>query len=179
MGQPFLIDIFVQTTFADWCNVLERYLCSICATFWDVCELFVRYAWLGLKWWSLVEPSLSGSRLFYLSPCMKLPHCSCWLKFALLFVTSASKYLCWKQRENAAVRFAPFHVWNHHNWLKFARTLTPLCAKSNQTNIDQQRTALTRGGEGPTLMNFRGKVLIDKFTIPLPFPIFPLRWSHF
>ena len=80
----------------------------------------------------------------------QLPHC-CWLKFALLFVTRrARKDWCAKHRlECTRQGFASSHVWNDHNWLKFARTqAVSLCAKSNQTNIDQQRTALTREG-GP------------------------------
>ena len=80
----------------------------------------------------------------------QLPHC-CWLKFALLFVTRRARKDWWAKHRLECTRqgFASSHVWNDHNWLKFARTqAVSLCAKSNQTNIDQQRTALTREG-GP------------------------------
>ena len=78
----------------------------------------------------------------------QLPHC-CWLKFALLFVTRRARKDWWAKHRLECTRqgFASSHVWNDHNWLKFARTqAVSLCAKSNQTNIDQQRTALTREG---------------------------------
>ena len=57
MGQPFLIDIFVQTTFADWCNVLERYSCSICATFlrclWVICAVCMARTEMMVPGWAV------------------------------------------------------------------------------------------------------------------------------
>ena len=85
----------------------------------------------------------------------QLPHC-CWLKFALLFVTRRARKDWWAKHRLECTRqgFASSHVWNDHNWLKFARTqAVSLCAKSNQTNIDQQRTALTREG-GLSIQSF-------------------------
>ena len=132
------------TAYSPYIIIFVRYLYHAC---W--------YAWLGMKWWSLVESAVKQAVVLPLFMYEIIAIAALLLTQVCAFVCDA----CYK----AFVRmqgFAPFHGWNHHNWLKFARTQAPLCAKSNQTNIDQQRKALTRW----TGEQFEKILLIKYFT---------------
>ena len=137
---------------------------------WDICELFVRYAWLGMKWWSLVEAAVKQAVVLPLFMYEIIP-------IAALLLTQVLRFCLWRVLQIFVLEAVGrgFHVWNDHNWLKFARTQAPLCAKSNQTNIDQQRKALTREGKGGRL---REAVLkkrnFIKWCFPPPSPPSPI-----